>query len=312
MTQRIFDKHNVILTRVTEADLMSFLVDSDIDNNNNVVFRFLEFANAIINTIPEYVYANYTNADIPQTDAVDRLREAAKSIYKITEYNLMRKACLENDTAAQEELERLPYEKRGEFGELLLHLLLRDFHGTIPLISKVYFKDSSGMVAHGFDAVHVSPNERILWLGESKFYSDSKQGINALIEDIKSHFIKDYLDEQVLIIKKNLECNDIPQRNEWINILNNVSKLSDKLSMINIPLLCTYPHDIYQLYKDLNTKEAVIYHETDVRGLKKYFDDHNDHPLKNRLNIILMLFPIQDKSQLVKMLHEKLWHMQKI
>jgi hypothetical protein len=30
---------------------------------------------------------------------------------------------------------------RGEFGELILHLLLRDFHDTVPLLSKIYFKD---------------------------------------------------------------------------------------------------------------------------------------------------------------------------
>jgi hypothetical protein len=312
VAQRIFDKQNIILTRITENDLESFLIDSDIDNNNHIVFRFSEFANAIISTIPEYVFANHINSDIPNNETVERLREAAKSIYKITGYDLMRKACLENDEIAQAELNKLPYQKRGEFGELLLHLLLRDFHGTIPLISKVYFKDSSGPPAHGFDAVHISPTEKILWLGESKFYNDSKQGIIALINDIKEHFSKDYLNEQIVIIKKNLECNNIPQRNEWINTLNNTSKLSDKLNMINIPLLCTYPHNIYQLYSDLNSQEAITYHETDVRGLKKYFDNHNDHLLKDRLNIILILFPIQDKIQLVKMLHEKLWHMQNI
>jgi hypothetical protein len=222
----------------------------------------------------------------------------------------MRKACLENDVIAQEELEKLPYQKRGEFGELILHLVLRDFHGTIPLISKVYFKDSFGPPAHGFDAVHISPKEKILWLGESKFYDNSKRGISALINDIKIHFTNNYLNEQIVIIKKNLECNDITQREEWINTLNNTSKLSDRLDIINIPLLCTYPHDIYQLYSDLNSQEAITYHETDVRSLKKYFDDHNDHKLKDKLNIILILFPVNDKIKFVKILHEKLWHMQ--
>jgi hypothetical protein len=80
--------------------------------------------------------------------------------------------------------------------------------------------------------------------------------------------------------------------------------------MINIPLLCTYPHDVYKLYSDLNSTEALKYHETDVRGLKQYFDDRNDHALKDKLNIILLLFPVQDKAEFVRLLHEKLWHMQ--
>ena len=312
MVQRIFDRQNVILTKITETDLESFLVDSDIDDNGNSFFRFNEFADAIIETVPEYVFAQYSDPNIPQTNIVSRVRESAKSVYKIKEYDLMRKACLNNDATAQSELDKLPFNKRGEFGELLLHLILRDFHGTIPLISKAYFKDSSGIPAHGFDSVHISPTEQILWLGESKFYSDSKQGVSALIDDIKTHFIKDYLDEQILIIKKNLECNNIPQRDEWIATLNNASKLSERLNMINIPLLCTYPHDIYNIHSDLNTDTALAYHEIDVRGLKKYFDDNNDHPNKLHLNIILMLFPVQDKKELVRILHEKLWHMQNI
>jgi hypothetical protein len=224
----------------------------------------------------------------------------------------MRKACLENDTEAQTELEKLPHQKRGEFGELLLHLLLRDFHGTIPLISKVYFKDSTGVPAHGFDAVHISPDIKTLWLGESKFYADSKQGINGLIEDIKEHFKKDYLNDQVTIIKKNLDANSVPQRDYWIKTLNECSKLKDTLNIINIPLLCIYPNDIYAKFNDWSTQESFNYHETNIRDLKAFFDKKNDHPLKAELNIIFMLFPVRDKQELIAKLHERLWHMQSI
>ena len=49
---------------------------------------------------------------------VDRLAEAAKTVYTTEKYK-----------------------KRGEFGELILHLILRDFFETVPLLSKIYFKD---------------------------------------------------------------------------------------------------------------------------------------------------------------------------
>ena len=35
-------------------------------------------------------------------------------------------------------------------------------------------------------------------------------------------------------------------------------------------------------------------------------------PLKDRVNIILMLFPVNDKNELVINLHKRLWHMQNI
>ena len=69
--------------------------------------------------------------------------------------------------------------------------------------------------------------------------------------------------------------------------------------MINIPMLCTYTHDTYQLFSDFANNDATMYHETSIRELKRYFDENNKHPLKERLNIILLLFPVRDKKELV-------------
>lgn len=308
--ERIFDKKNIILSRIDEGDLNSFLVDIDIGDDGNPYYPLDDFANSIINTIPEYVFANYEDPNIPQTGAVEKLREAAKCIYKIKDYDIMRRWYLDHDSEAEKIVKAMPYQRRGEFGELLLHLLLREFRGTVPLISKVYFSDAPGVPAHGFDAVHISPSEKILWLGESKFYDDGKRGIKELIDDLSKHFNRNYLDEQFVIIKKNVENNSIPQRDEWITNLSNCSHLKDKVDMINIPLLCTYSHDIYEKFTDFSKQEAINYHETDVRGLKDYFEKSNLHPLKKHLNVILFLFPIRNKKELVTKLHEKLWHMQ--
>lgn len=309
---RVFDKKNIILAKVQDEDLNSFLINFDIDDSGKPHYQLDEFTKAIINTIPEYVFAHYENPDIPNTDAVDKLREAARSIYKINDFDLMRRWYLDRDKSAYEQLEASSSKNRGEFGELILHLLLRDFKATIPLVSKVYFKDASGVSAHGFDAVHISPNERILWLGESKFYQNSKRGLTDLLKDLSDHFKSEYLEEQFTIIKKNLSNNGIPQRDEWITILNSCNQLKDRIDMIYIPMLCTYPNNIYEVYSNLECTEATSYHETNVRKLKEYFDSNNHHALKDRLNIILFLFPIRDKQELVRRLHERLWHMQEM
>lgn len=310
MSDRIFDKKNIIISRITDDDLNSFLIDIDIGDDGQAYYPLDELASCIINTISEYVFAQYENPEIPQTDAVEKLREAAHSIYKIKDFDIMRKWYLEHDEDAKSKIEKMSANRRGEFGELLLHLLLREFKGTIPLVSKVYFKDTTGVPAHGFDAVHISPDQKIMWLGESKFYVDGKAGIKDLVEDLSNHFNRNFLDEQFLIIKKNLENNSIPQRDEWIRTLNNCSKLREKINMINIPMLCTYSNDIYKCFSDLTETAAVTYHESNVQELKSYFDKINHHPLKAQLNVILMLFPVRNKKELVTKLHEKLWHMQ--
>lgn len=63
------------------------------------------------------------------------------------------------------------YQRRGEFGELFLHGILRDFYDAEPAVSKIYFADGPNETAKGFDSVHVvvrSDGELDLWLGEAK------------------------------------------------------------------------------------------------------------------------------------------------
>ncbi len=312
MGEKFFDTRNIILLKISEDDLNSFIVDLDIANDGNPYYPLDELASSIINALPEYVFAQYSDSKISTINIVQRLKEAALSIYKIKEYEIMKKFYIDKDKTVENIINNLPEYKRGEFGEILLHLLLRDFKGTIPLISKVYFKDSYSIPAHGFDAVHISPNEKILWLGESKFYKSARSGINELIKDLHNHFDKDFLNDQFIIIKKNLDNNSIPQRDKWINILSTSQKLKEQIKFINIPLLCTYEDDIYNKFSDLSDDNAVKYYETNITNLKQYFDNNNNHPLKQRLNIILFLFPVRNKLELVKILHEKLWHMQSL
>ena len=84
------------------------------------------------------------------------------------------------------------------------------------------------------------------------------------------------------------------------------------MDAINIPLLCTYQSDNFTKYDDEALQEFIESYETEIKGLKKYFDDNNDHPNKSRLNIILLLFPVQSKKELVTLLHKNLSNIQSI
>ena len=88
---------------------MSYLLKLDIDDLGQPFYPLELFTEELISVIPEYVFAEYENPNIPQTQVVQKLREAAKSIYKIKEFDLMRKAYLEDDEEAKDELDKLPY-----------------------------------------------------------------------------------------------------------------------------------------------------------------------------------------------------------
>ena len=94
---RFFDQKNIILAQVQEKDLNSFLVSFDIDDNGNLLYQLDKFTEAIINVIPEYVFASYEDPNIPQHQVIEKLREAAKSIYKIKDFELMYRYYVEKD-----------------------------------------------------------------------------------------------------------------------------------------------------------------------------------------------------------------------
>ena len=181
------------------------------------------------------------------------------------------------------------------------------------MVSKLYFKDSRGVPAHGFDAVHISPDENILWLGESKLYTGATAGLTKLIEDLKQHLTKEFLSNEYTIIKKNVTANNIPNRDYWIERLSKNTRLEDMITQVNIPMLCVYNDtDRFKKCLDESIEDIAPVFEPKFRELKQYFDDNNDAPLKNRLNIILFLFPVMDKEDFVLQLHERLYHLQKV
>ena len=75
--------------------------------------EYKKFSEAVIDkpvvmeVIPEYVFANYENDEINNLNAVGKLREAAHSIYKIKEFELMRRYYMNGDLQAKQELDKL-------------------------------------------------------------------------------------------------------------------------------------------------------------------------------------------------------------
>lgn len=311
MMEQPFGSSKVITERISESDFSTYFVGFDIDDTGNTGYRWKDFINILQKVIPEFAFGHHM--DITTTDATEKLSDAAKSIYKIPEFKEV-KDLYEKGIYIRDDDPKKEHLRRGEFGELILHLILRDFHNTIPLISKIYFKDSYNHTVHGFDAVHIQPDKKTLWLGESKLYVNGTNGIKSLINDIKNHIKSDYLQDEFTIVSKKVKLLnevDIPNKKYWIDLLNSKTKLSDVLGSVTIPLLCTYTSENFSIFKEESAAFFKEY-EREVRTLKRYFDEQNDHPLKTRLNIILILFPVKCKNELVKKMHKKLSRLQEI
>lgn len=310
--QKVFDHANIIECVIDEEELMAFLLRQDINDEGEKYFPFKDLVEIIIDVLPEYAFADYEQPIKPEL-YMKKVREAARCMYDTSTYKAINKYYIEGDISFREEAEKARAISRGEFGEILLHLLLRDFKGTIPLVSKLYFKDSRGVPAHGFDAVHISPKGKILWLGESKLYAGSTNGLTNLIEDLKHHFKKDFLSREYTIIKKNVSINNIPNRDYWLDRLSRNNRLEDMITQVNIPMLCVYNDTLrFKRCLDESIENIASVFEPRFRELKQYFDDNNNAPLKKKLNIILLLFPVMDKEKFILELHKRLFYLQQI
>lgn len=199
-------------------------------------------------------------------------------------------------------------------------MILKEYKNTIPLISKVYFKDSFSQEAKGFDSVHVSEDGTTLWLGEAKFYKAWKKkgvidgGVDELVNDLKKHFDKDFLEEQFVIIRRGLEAQfEHPQRAHWIERLSKPILLKDVFQYVKIPLLCIYEDsvatDFLQDVDETIKNEGIKAHTMTVQ---EYYKKINDYKWKDRVQTILILMPVEAKNKLIKYMIEKIWHMQNI
>ena len=311
-------RNDVLVLKVEEDDVNTILMNTDVDSTGVLCYAYDNFADVFSENILEYAFAY---ADVPRGEITRKQREAAKSLIKLHEVETLRYD-LENDIPEEnwdKDFLRW-YERKGVFGEVILHMILKEFKNTIPLISKMYFKDSFSQEAKGFDAVHVSSDGSTLWLGETKFYKSWKKqgvlkgGIDELVGDLNNHFNKDYLSEQFVIIKRGLDAQKgHPNRDEWIEKLNKPVLLKDVFQYIRIPLLCIYEDDVALNYlkaiEDSIKNSNICAHTTTVQN---YYNSINTYQYRSRVQTLLILMPIEAKNKLVKCMLRKIWHMQNI
>lgn len=304
-------KSNVVVISVGQDDVDGMLLNWDLADDGKYDYMENEFISAVMNYLPEYAMG-YDADKISYTNIVDYLREAAKSVIRIKKVNEIKKYLDQGVPYDQWDESILDiYNAKGIFSELILHFLLRDVKGTLPLISKIYFKDSISVEAHGFDAVHILDDK--LWLGETKFYNDGKRGIKALLDDLNKHFKHDYLKEQFMIISRALIHNN-EMREEWVSKLSTANRLEDKFNMIYIPLLCIYEDkiasDVIDKLNAAGNPESIFFDH--VVKMKEYFDENNTFPNKERVQPLLILLPVKSKDKIVSAMLSRIYNMQNI
>ena len=275
---RPFESELVIEERISTPALRAYHVGYDQNK-----FRLEPLVDLLESVIPEFALGLHVPS-VPARKLISVTREAAKTVYTTSKYK-----------------------RRGEFGELVLHLLLRDFCGTIPLVSKIYFKDSDNVAAHGFDGVQVTENgtDLKLWLGESKFYHTGEAGVTDLLGDLKKHLKSDYLRREFALISKKIPA-QFPKRNHWVQLMHKHNKLDKIFKSVVIPMVCTYTSDTIKNHK----KETQQYIDDFMLECNKLGQSFEGRRPKTICEVVLILLPVHDKDKLATQLHSRLMGLQ--
>lgn len=142
-------------------------------------WRCVQFAAHLISWLPEYALPE-EELQIHHGNAYVKFNQAAVRVYTSPKYA-----------------------KRGEAGEIALHAICRDFFGTVPISSRVFYKSASNDVVKSFDLVHArfpEGSQPQIWLGESKLYEKSDAAIADAIASVTKHLDARFLTEQKLLL----------------------------------------------------------------------------------------------------------------
>ena len=210
--------------------------------------------------------------------------------------------------AAQQLYQTDKYLRRGEFGELLLHALLRQQFHSVPAIRKIYFKDSPNDTVKGFDAVHVVAHDESLelWLGEVKFYADLGDAIRAVTTELSEHSATDYLRTEFAVILNRLGPG-FPHADRLRSLLSPTTSLDTVFTALRIPVLLTYDSDTTARHASMS-QDYMHDLEEELRAAHRQFAGGQ---LPVDVALYLILIPLATKEALIRALHSKLEGLQR-
>jgi hypothetical protein len=143
--------------------------------------------------------------------------------------------------------------KKGDYGELILFIILSVFYDVPKFVTKVRLRSSVKEQIKGFDCAHftIEKSEPVLWLGEAKFHKTFSGALTDALKSIKDHFEKAYLENEISILYSNVEAN----KNVDLAVLKKVlrGKSLDDVKF-RVPILLTYDSDVIQNNTEIKKK----------------------------------------------------------
>ena len=198
---------------------------------------------------------------------------------------------------------------RGEIGEMLLHVAVRQVFKSEPAVTKYYYKDSANDTVKGFDSVHAvgDADDLELWLGESKFYKDAKDALREAIKSVGEHVERDYLRSEFMTITNKMD-DSLPYADRLRRLMDPNTSLDDVFDAVTIPVFVAFESPVLGRHMKV-TEEFIEECAEEATGLHETFKSGG---LPGQLKVHLFLLPMHEKQKLIDAFTEQLDLCQKI
>src|SRR5690554_5102599 len=118
-----FKSENIISHKINEEGLSTFLVGFDIDDKGESQYRLKPLIQKLCDVLHEFAFGFHEGESTENNNIYSKLIEAGQSIYQIDAFQKVKNP-YEKEGFIDDYFD-CKFLRRGEFGELILHLLLR-------------------------------------------------------------------------------------------------------------------------------------------------------------------------------------------
>jgi hypothetical protein len=243
----------------------------------------------------------YQNGEYRQEELVRIIRDAVPH-FALTEQEIEKYKSTndfgEIQRVAWSRISKARKDKKGDYGELLLFIILSVFLPAQRFVTKVRLRSSTGEQIKGFDCAHFTIENHIpyLWLGEAKFHESFSTAISSAFASIQEHCAQPYLADEFSILGQNIEVAESSPEYMVIDSLLNQGKNLDSIN-IRIPVLITY--DSPTILKHSDHLDPKYIGEMQAEFLKKYASiESRACTLSKNVEIIFVLLPLKSVSDI--------------
>ncbi|PTU65683.1 hypothetical protein DB032_12415 [Chromobacterium sp. Panama] len=202
---------------------------------------------------------------------------------------------------------------KGDYGELLLYILLNTFQNTPKFVTKARLRSCTREQIKGFDCAHFSlesNNTVSLWLGEAKFHQNFSTAVSSALTSLSEHITNsEKIKSELRLLGGEIEINKQlePEKYALLEDYVNGGKSLEKIP-IRVPVLITYDSDCIKNFHGSENAdiENVAFREMLLNELEVKFKTIKEKswPSSKNIKIIFFIMPMHLVSEIKTMLDQ--------